>query len=70
MKQTVVPNRNAIFSSLLFATALSLQNNTTATPGLHWASTAAIMRFTPTVGQRSTPPSNTRSRLGIGTQST
>ena len=24
MKQTVVPNRNAIFSSLLFATALSL----------------------------------------------
>ena len=70
MKQTVVPNRNAIFSSLLFATALSLSKQHKGHAGLHKGSTAAIMRFTPTVGQRSTPPSNTRSNLGIGTQNT
>ena len=70
MKQTVVPNRNAIFSSLLFATALSLSKQHKGHARIALGVHSGHHAIYPDVGQRSTPPSNTRSRLGIGTQKT
>ena len=54
MKQTVVPNRNAIFSSILYGMALSISQSEDKEVIVAWACIVVITLFIQTVGLNST----------------
>jgi 7-cyano-7-deazaguanine synthase in queuosine biosynthesis len=71
MKQTVVPNRNAIFSSIAYGYALSIAKEQDAEMPMSifvWASIAATTRFILTAGRNFMRRSSKHLQLATGSQ--